>query len=128
LNFTVEVSEDKRYIKVVVKGAIDRKTGAEMVSHVHTLGRENGIDKFLLDLTESLNDDSIFDQYQFAYVDAPAADGFNRFAKVAVLIAPNDHSHDFIETAMRNTGFNIRLFHNQEQAMAFLELGEPQAG
>ncbi|MEJ2395204.1 MAG: hypothetical protein P8Z77_10575 [Candidatus Thiodiazotropha sp.] len=128
MTFTVELSEDKRYIKVVVNGAIDRKTGAEMVSHMHTLGREIGIDKFLLDLTESLNKDSVFDQYQFAYVDAPAADGFNRFAKVAVLIDPNDHSHDFIETTMRNNGFNIRLFHTQELAMAFLELGEQQAG
>jgi len=47
-------------------------------------------------------------------------DIFDRNAKVAFLIHPDDHSHDFIEVVFRNAGFNARLFREKENALKFL--------
>jgi len=35
---------------------------------------------------------------------------------VAVLVSPNDHSHDFMETVSHNAGLNVAFFADLEQA------------
>jgi hypothetical protein len=122
MNYTLSPAEDGDHILIVVHDAINRKIGIKMLQEAHALGDQLGIDKFLMNLTDAVNDDSTIDQYAFAHTDVPTTDGLNHFAKIAVLVDPADHSHDFMETVLRNTGVNIRLFHEREEAMAFLSL------
>jgi len=42
-------------------------------------------------------------------------------ARVALLVAPEDHSHDFVELVVRNAGYNVRLFRNEGQAKSWIE-------
>jgi hypothetical protein len=76
-----------------------------------------------LDLTHAINQESTTDQYHYAYTDMSSTQGLDRFAICAALIDPADSSHDFIETVLRNAGFNLRLLSNPAQAMAFLGNG-----
>lgn len=39
---------------------------------------------------------------------------------VALLVSPDDHSHDFIETVARNAGLNVTIFTDLQAAKAYL--------
>ncbi|MHB9027638.1 MAG: hypothetical protein ACYC9O_02595 [Candidatus Latescibacterota bacterium] len=72
-----------------------------------------------MDVTESRNIESSTKGYQFAHSDM-MTDKIDRFARVAMLVSPGDHSHDFIETVSRNAGLNVTLFRDREQAVRHL--------
>jgi hypothetical protein len=86
----------------------------------HALGRKLGIRRYLVDLRKSRNVESLLDGYQFAYQDMPQQPEIDRSARVAILVSPGDHSHDFIETVSRNSGLDVTLFRDYEQAIAHL--------
>ena len=46
---------------------------------------------------------------------------FARSAHVAILVSPDDRSHDFIETVNRNAGYNVRVFRDADAAISWLE-------
>ncbi|MBW1814413.1 MAG: hypothetical protein JRJ39_12290 [Deltaproteobacteria bacterium] len=68
----------------------------------HTLGGKLGINRYLVDVTESRNTDSVMESYDFAYEDMKNTEGIDLYARVALLVSPGDHSHDFIETVTTN--------------------------
>ena len=47
-------------------------------------------------------------------------EGIDIQAKVATLVSPNDHSHDFMETVSRNAGLQVRIFTDPVEAKQFL--------
>lgn len=86
----------------------------------HTLGKKLEINRYLLDLREARNVDSPVNGYKFAYDDMPNEPMIDRKARVAMLVSPEDHSHDFIETVAQNTGLDVTLFRDYEQAIQHL--------
>ncbi len=120
---TNTVSPNGKYIIQKIVGEINAEIALDLNHETHALGRRLGINCYLSDLTECRNTDSVIDNYDFAYSDMPADPGIDRFARVAVLIDPEDHSHDFVETVARNAGLDVTLFRNRDEAIRHL-LGE----
>ncbi len=58
--------------------------------------------------------------YDYAYKEMPSF-GFPRYAYAAILCDPNDKSHDFAEIVALNAGFNVKVFHDMELAIAWLK-------
>ena len=106
-------------IKVI--GGIDRDTAIGYIKDSHKMGAETGIYKFLLDSTEAVNVESTGGNFSFAADELEIIEGFNRVAIVAMLVAEDDHSHDFVETVMSNRGYKTRLFRDLEEALKYLE-------
>lgn len=65
---------------------------------------ELGINKYLVDFTETRNTDTVLDSYEFAYKDMVGIEGL---ARVATLVSPGDNSHNFIETVAINAGLKM---------------------
>jgi len=122
VSYRIQPAEEGSYIHIEVQGTINRAVGVELIIEAHSLGDELGIENYFMDLTQAVNDDTVSDQFHFANTDMAETPGLNRYAKVAALVAPEDHSHDFIETVLRNVGFNLRIFRCRSEAMAFLGL------
>jgi hypothetical protein len=120
MHYEICPSEDESYITLVVKGEINRKIAMQQNLQAHALGKRLGINRYLVDVTEARNTDTTLDAYQFAYQDMHQTTGIDTKARVAVVTARGDHSHDFIETVARNSGLNVRLFTEWDQAMSFL--------
>ncbi len=118
--YAINLSGDGKYIILTIKGEINRKIAMPQNLEAHELGRNLGISRYLVDVTEARNTDSILDQHDFAYKDMQENKGIDRSARVAALISPSDHSHDFIETVAKNSGFNLRLFNDRKKAERFL--------
>ena len=62
------------------------------------------------------------DHFDFAYKEMKQSEGVDSDAIVALVVAPNDYSHDFVVTVSNNAGYNITLFRDDmEGAIKYLQ-------
>lgn len=119
----IALSDDGTYIILTVEGEVTRQSAMQQNLEAHALGRELGVNRYLVDMRAARNIESPLDGYRFAYEDMQQTPGIDRNARVAVLVSPGDHSHDFIETVARNSGLHVTLFTNYKQAVRYLTGG-----
>ena len=86
----------------------------------HSLGKKLGIRCYLVDVREARNVDTAQSNREFAYSDMKVTKEADPFARVAGLISPGDHSHDFPATASENAGMSLKLFTDKEEAVRYL--------
>jgi hypothetical protein len=116
MTYSITASDDKKYILVKVTGNISRQLAIQYNLEAHALGKELGIDRFLLDFTECKNTDTVLRNYKYVYDDMKNP-GINQAARTAMLVSSNDHSHDFIEALFKDAGVDVTLFHDRELAV-----------
>lgn len=120
MGYKLETSEDKDFITLTVEGDFTAKDMMGYIMAAHDLGTEIKISRFLVDVREARNVDSVMHNYQFAYSDMKNTEGIIISARVAALVNPGDRSHDFIETVLNNAGLSIKLFSDRELALEYL--------
>lgn len=120
MSYTIYPSEDRKYIVLKHCGEMNSEFGMTRVMEAHKMGAEIGITRYLVDLTEAINVDPAPKSYTYAYKDFETPTGIKRNARVAMLVSPEDHSHDFVETVLRNAGHNVTLFRDRESAIKHL--------
>ena len=119
MTYSIEPSEDKTFITIKVVGDITRNSAMKQNIEAHALGKKLGINKYLLDARESRNNETVIDNYEFAYNDM-AKPMFDASARVAIIVSEDDHSHDFVVTASMNAGYHVKLFYDFDSAKQFL--------
>jgi hypothetical protein len=123
MSYSIKPSEDGNYIILKHWGEIDRKLTTQRNLEAHALGAKLGIKRHLVDLTEARHVDTVMNTYDFAYKDMQFLPGIDKKARVAVLVSPDDHSHDFVATVAINAGQNVKLFRDREAAIQHLLRG-----
>lgn len=119
MTYSITPSPDGKYITLKVVGNIGRLSAIAYNLEIHALGKELGIDRFLLDFTECRNTDTVLRNYKYVHDDMQNP-GINQAACTAMLVSSNDHSHDFIEALFRSSGADVTLFYDREQALQHL--------
>ena len=119
MQYTISVSESGQYIVITVQGRLTIQLATEYTLEAHRRAAELGLTRFLVDARNAVNVESTVTNYEYAYHDLTKQQ-LNPNAGVALLVAPADHSHDFIETVSRNAGFNVRLFRDEAQAVRWV--------
>ena len=120
MHYTVIPSDDGKYVIVSVTGEVTTETAREYTVAANERASEWKLRNFLIDLRDAVNTQSTLTNYEYAYEEMPKQN-LSTTARVALLVAPEDHSHDFIELVSRNAGYNVRLFRNADQAVAWLQ-------
>jgi hypothetical protein len=87
------------------------------------LANERNIKKFLFDVRKAPNLQSVTEDYTYAYKEMDRF-GFSRTMRSALLVSPDDRSHDFIVTAFQNAGYMIEHFTDEGSAISWLEKEE----
>ena len=116
----IKVSDNGKYIIVRVNEDMTRALAESLGLEAMHLGIKKNLNKFLYDLRNSRNKETINANYIFAKQDLKRLDP-NPTNKIAMLTSPNDKSHDFIETVLRNAGYNVKLFIVEADAIVWLE-------
>jgi len=116
----IKVSDSGKYIIVCVNEDMTRSLAESLGLEAMHLGNRKNINKYLYDLRNSRNKESVNANYIFANQDLKRLEP-NPSNKIAMLTSPNDKSHDFIGTVLRNAGYDVKLFVNQSEAIAWLE-------
>ena len=120
MSYTIKPSEDRQYIVLKHWGEINGELAMKRILETRRLGAKLGITRHFVDLTEAMNVDSVTKTYKYAYKDMKTPPGINQNVRVAMLVNPEDHSHDFVETVLRNSGQNVTLFRDRELAIQHL--------
>lgn len=119
MQYQTSLSADQRYVYTKITGLVNVASMLECVLAAHQLARQAGVNRHLMDLTDARNYLSTLQNYHFAYNDMNRLD-IDRLARIAMLVNPNDHSHDFLETLLRNNGRDVTLFTSREEAERYL--------
>lgn len=119
MNYEIKLSDSGKYFIVSVNSDMTRELAEQVGLEATHLARKNNINLFLYDLRNSINRESVNSNYIFAKQD------INRIQpdyanKIAMLASPNDQSHNFVETVLRNAGHNVLLFRDKEKALEWL--------
>lgn len=121
MEYSIKPSEDGNYIILKIVGEFDGQSVMACIVESHALGIEIDIHRYLVDVTQGRNVDSVLGNYNFAYVDMKQTEGIDPMARVAGLVSPGDHSHDFVATVSGNAGMHLELFTEREQALKYLK-------
>lgn len=120
MSYTITPSENGRYIVCRVQGRISGENVLADTRELDEMSRTLNIQRFLNDVRDAFNDLGILGNYNFAYKDMSELN-LQRDVRAAILVNPTDNSHDFLETVARNAGYGMRLFRNEEAAIAWLD-------
>jgi hypothetical protein len=120
MSYEIYLSEDGKYIVTKHEGELTSELVIQRTLEAHALGEKLGVTRHLMDVTAARNIDSVTKSYEFAYNEIGEVPGINMQVRVAVLVDPEDHSHDFIETVTRNAGQDVTLFRDRELAIKHL--------
>lgn len=120
MDYSIDLSDDQSYIQLTITGELNRKKAVNINLKAHALGKKHNIDRYLVDVRNARNTDSIMQSYEFAYSDMQNTDGIDKSATVAAIVDPDDHSHDFLETVAKNAGIDINLFTDERKAIEHL--------
>lgn len=116
----ITYSDSDKFVTIKIKGEINKHTAMQPILEAHELGNSAGINRYLMDVREARNIDNTIDQYLFAYEDCKKYPEIDTNARIAALITKGDHSHDFMETVLVNSGVTIKLFNDLSSAKKFL--------
>jgi isopentenyldiphosphate isomerase len=116
----IKISDNGKYIIVQVKENMTRTLAERLGLEAVQLGNTKNITRFLYDLRDSRNTETINANYIFAKQDMKRIEP-NPENMIAMLTSPDDKSHDFIETVLRNAGYTVKLFIDEADAIAWLE-------
>jgi hypothetical protein len=124
MDYQVSLANSGRYILIKVLVPMTSAVGVRCGSDAVSLGLAKNVVRFLFDLRNSPNVQSVVDNYEFAHKEI-AAFGFPASSRSAFLVRPDDKSHDFIDTAFFNSGFVTKMFTDEASAIAWLEQESP---
>ena len=120
MEYETSISESGGYISVKVNQPMTNDLGRRLGTDVARLANEKNIKKFLVDVRKAPNLHSVTDDYVYAYKDMDNF-GFTKSMQSALLISPDDSSHDFIATVFRNAGYQVKIFTDENTAISWLE-------
>ena len=121
MGYSLTPSEDRDYILLNVVDDFKAQDMMKYIVEAHALGKEMGINSYLVDVSKARNIDSITKNYYFAYSEIKLVEGIDSSAKVAALVSQGDHSHDFVETVLHNAGTPIKIFNDFVKAREYLQ-------
>ena len=122
MSYSVTLSEDGQYIICRITGAVTAELARESSKELNRMCLEHNIKRVLTDVRDVPNTLNISQNYEYAYKDM-AQLGLQRDVRAAILAAPGDKTHDFVETVAQNAGYGVRVFHAEDAALAWLYEG-----
>lgn len=119
---TIEISPRGDCIHITVTGDLDPERALQIVESAHAMGLRHDVHRYLMDVRAARNVASPIDNFYFTHDDVLSLEELDTRARIALFVAPDDHSHDFIEVLSINTGHNLRIFRDLDEALAFLQV------
>ncbi len=120
MKFKISLAESGKYVICEVFEAVDSKFALEFGKAAAEASHEHGVTLQLYDVRRVRNVNSVHHNYDFAYKDMVNLElEFDN--RAAILVDPEDRTHDFVEIVSRNAGYNVRVFIEEERAIAWLE-------
>jgi hypothetical protein len=102
-----------------VDGPVSQASALEFITAAARKAQAHGLDCFLFDLRSAPSTKEPSHDYNIAYNHLCKL-GFSPTSRVAMLVDPEDTSHQFFEVTAQNAGHPWRLFHREKDAAKWL--------
>ncbi len=112
--------ENSNYLTVRVTGNLTTELAAQLSIDAGREANNRGVERYLYDVRQSVNVESDVQNYLFAFEGLEKLIP-NKTSRTAIVRRPDDISHDFVVLAARKVGYNIRVFTDCDNAIAWLE-------
>jgi len=126
MTFTIEEAAAGTHLLIKVVGKITVPFAVEFIDAAHRAAEKKGITSLLYDVTEAENVESALENFGLVHDELPRLK-VKRSTQIILLTALHDHSHDFIETASRNAGYNVTICRDWKSALQMVEARKPEA-
>ena len=124
MKYDIQISEDGTYVRIRVYETITGEMEIEFAGKAIKEARKLKINKFLVDVRGTTNVANTFEQYGFGYVEM-ALLGLEKTSRIAIIADEGDTSHNFIETVLRNAGYDCLIFSDKQTALNWFEKSKP---
>ncbi|MBN2038943.1 MAG: hypothetical protein JW864_02810 [Spirochaetes bacterium] len=119
MNYEIMIPESKKFILCRIKKPVTIDFSREFMLETEQAGIRHNISHFLFDARNCRNVEKIHKTYRFIHEEMNEL-GLRRSSRVAILVSTDDDSHDFVEVVCKNTGYNVKLFTDQNKAVRWL--------
>lgn len=118
---STRISSCQKYILVVVQTDITYDVALQFMEQAFAEASKHGIRNYLFDVRGVRNIASTENNYRLVNEDARRL-GFDKTAKIGLLIDISDDSHDFIEAAANGAGFNCKMFTSESSMLEWIQI------
>ena len=119
ISYELNVMEDRSWMYVRVYDPVTRVLALDLLKDAVEQAKKHGAYNFLIDARGVPSMKSTIEDYDIVNYRLPEL-GFERRSKGAVIVDPDDRSHDFFETCTINAGYNWRIFTDADLASQWL--------
>ena len=119
MNYKISIPSSGQYVLCKVHEVVTVELSRQFIIDTHRLGCERNIMRFLFDVRGHQNIEEPHKIYKFTHEDMGVLK-LDKTARVAILVSPDDRSHDFVETVNLNAGHNIKVFREKKDAISWL--------
>ena len=120
MDYEISIPEGAAFVLIKVMQPMTSELGRQCGVEAARLAKEKNKNSFIFDLRQSQNKQPTVDNYEFAHRDISDF-GFSRTSPAALLVALDDKTHNFIETAFLNAGYNVKIFTDESAAISWIE-------
>lgn len=121
MEIKISIPQAVSWVEIQVITPITAEHEKGFIREALDAGEANNRDDLLVDVSTITNTATKLEKYDMAYY-AIDQMGAGRQARIAVLAAPDDLSHDFIEVVMQNAGFVCQMFRDRDAAITWLKI------
>lgn len=119
MDYQISIGEGNDHIVLKVFKPMTSDIGRLSAPEMIRLAERHNIHKYVIDVRSAPNLQSVAKNYSFAYKELPEL-AFPRSSITAFLISAGDPSHEFIELAFKNAGYQVKSFTSPEEALSWL--------
>lgn len=119
-HFAITPSVFGGFVIVTLRGVFGPQEAGRVVRVAHRMGRRHGVRSYLMDAREARNCDAHRDNVHFMVHDVKQHPDIDLGARVAILVAEDDHSHDVIESIGQLIGYDLKLFRDLDACLAWM--------
>jgi len=119
MEYTLDYLEDKKIVRVVIKGRVNFKVVQKYSIEAIKLARENNCKRFLINHSKTLAEEGIYKLHTDG--DALEKFGFKITDKIAIVISHSKDDHYFKESTDSNAKWsNFKYFDSVKDAVIWL--------
>ena len=120
MSYKISIPKSNKYILCRVTQPVTAELSRKFMVDVDRLSKERNIKSYLVDVRDYPNIEKPLKTYEYTYEEMDELN-LDRTARAAILVSPDDTSHNFVETVSRNAGYNVRVFRERKAAINWLE-------
>ncbi|NLT52133.1 MAG: hypothetical protein GXX85_14610 [Ignavibacteria bacterium] len=120
MDYQLKVSASRKFLIAEVNVNMSSRLGNIIAGEAVAFGKKKYLKRILYDLRKVRNKEDVHLKYKFVNSDMPKP-GNGYFEKSAILVSPDDASHNTIVSFMKSCGFNVMKFEDEQKAVQWLE-------